>query len=276
MNRTMQISVWSFWAPKAGNRAHEYEDDYDFSYNRVTRGQREVHSSARVLRHSMCYPRFAVADGATGSVFSGTWAHQLVKLYVAKGPRRPETLRKWVEREVRAWLACVSRSDLPWYAVNKVNEGAFAALVGLSLLRGDLGGGSWTALAVGDSCLFQLRDGALVTRFPVAASEALGYHPWLLSTRADKNATIWERGDELRRTGDWQPGDSFLMMTDALAHWFLRQVEVDEKPWHTLSDLVTASALDRTAFLNWIEELRDAKQLRNDDVTLLIVSVEEA
>jgi hypothetical protein len=55
-------------------------------------------------------------------------------------------------------------------------------------------------------------------------------------------------------------------MTDALAQWFLQQVEADRRPWQALDGLATESE-----FAQWAEERRDRQELRNDDITLLTI-----
>jgi hypothetical protein len=55
-------------------------------------------------------------------------------------------------------------------------------------------------------------------------------------------------------------------MTDALACWFLKAYEQGQKPWK----------IKRTApkdFEKWIVKLREAREIRNDDVTLLRVEL---
>ena len=71
--------------------------------------------------------------------------------------------------------------------------------------------------------------------------------------------------------GRCRPGDMFFLATDAFAEWFLRQVEVGRDPCPLLTKLVNAPASE-SAFRDLIEKLRDNDQLRNDDVTLLVVT----
>jgi hypothetical protein len=67
--------------------------------------------------------------------------------------------------------------------------------------------------------------------------------------------------------GDWRPGDRFLLMTDALAHWFLRRHEAAQQPWHDLARAAGA------AFADWVEDCRERDGLRNDDVTLVTIDL---
>jgi hypothetical protein len=60
-------------------------------------------------------------------------------------------------------------------------------------------------------------------------------------------------------------------MTDALAKWFLEQVEVCGRPWQELDGLLQAPT-PQPAFEEWVTTLRDAGRLRNDDVTLMLIN----
>ena len=85
-------------------------------------------------------------------------------------------------------------------------------------------------------------------------------------------------------------GDQFLLMTDALAKWFLLQTERMEKPWRPIGQFFraeqdttkgikdenrneTGGAPPATHFADWVERLRDQGDLRNDDVTLLVIQM---
>jgi hypothetical protein len=120
----------------------------------------------------------------------------------------------------------------------------------------------WQALAVGDSCLFQVRANKLRRAFPLERAGDFSNAPWLLGSRGSTEA-IKEK--EVRGGGDWIIGDRFWLMTDALAQWFLEQVEAGRQPWEALEPLLT-DPRPQERFAAWIEELRDSHALRNDDV----------
>jgi hypothetical protein len=128
----------------------------------------------------------------------------------------------------------------------------------------------WRAVAVGDSCLFHTRGSRLLASFPVEHAADFGNMPRLLgsrSSRPDKLSEGWDRAH-----GRWKPRDRFLLMTDALAQWFLRQTETGKHPLEAITRLL-AEAEPHKAFPGWVEERRDRQGLRNDDVTLLVVDV---
>jgi hypothetical protein len=131
----------------------------------------------------------------------------------------------------------------------------------------------WEALAVGDCNLFQVRGGKLLTAFPLTQSVQFTGGPFLVPTRGTA-------GNDLARHtrvghGDWQPNDTFYLMTDALAAWFLRCCEAGQQPWDVLEQ-VLGTADPQESFTALVRGLREEKLLHNDDVTLLTIHVDEA
>ncbi len=218
----MEVSV--FRIPKAGSSRAEYEDAVAWSTRRR---------------------RFAVADGASASAFARIWAELLVRAYAA-GKLRPEHLHEDLLPLQSQWTQAVETRDLPWYAIEQVRRGAFAALVGLTIAHD-----TWTALAAGDSCLFHVRDGELLQAFPISDSEEFGNRPFLIGSRASCNPE-WVHTAE----GTWQPGDTFLLMSDALAALYLRENRVE-----------------LGGFRAWVRRMRAERLMRNDDVSLLHLAI---
>ncbi len=151
-----------------------------------------------------------------------------------------------------------------------MRKGAFSTILGLSMRDGDgtNSSGSWEAFAVGDSCLVQIRDGALLTSFPLSNAANFTNSPFLLGSNPEANVGI--DSQTKTQTGTWQSGDTLYLMTDALAAWFLREVENNQAPWHVLRDLDT----DELPFRPWLDDLRNTHQMRNDDVTLYRVDID--
>ena len=239
---SVHVRVWARHAPKSGNSSQEYEDA--FWPNRAARRRGPVF-------------RCAVADGATEASFSGRWAELLTRAY-CRGHFGNGRLAGTIGRLQATWSAEIGSKSLPWYAQEKVRQGAFSSLLGLTLC-----GGTWRALAVGDSCLFQIRDERVITAFPLTESGQFGNTPLLLSSNPRCNDTL---ADSLPAAGgDARPGDRFLLMTDALACWFLAAVERDERPWDDLSP----ARAGRAAFATWLAGLRTDRAIRNDDTTVL-------
>jgi hypothetical protein len=219
-------TVTAFRLPKNGYTLDECEDAFDYSVDSQ---------------------RYAIADGATESSFSDRWAQSLVN-----------------------WAA------LPWYCQEKAERGAYAAFVGLEfgahgsiwekIVGRTLQGEEmvWQAFAVGDSCLFQVRDGSLIASFPIQKSDDFTSRPILLASDETNNLSALK--DIQSASGGVKPGDRFFLATDALAKWFLSRLEAGEKPWETLLEQQTEAQ-----FAALVEQLRKTQNLRNDDTTLVII-----
>jgi hypothetical protein len=150
--------------------------------------------------------------------------------------------------------------------------GAFATLLGVELRDTGAGteSGSWHSFAVGDSCLFQIRDDTLLTSFPLEREDEFTSSPVLISSNLPRNEPVWDAVRVLE--GDWRAGDEFLLMTDALAAWFVTLHEAADRPWNMLIGLTEDPDVE-VVFSQWVNEMRQEQSLRNDDVTLIRVRI---
>jgi hypothetical protein len=209
--------------------------------------------------------RFAIADGASEASFAGVWARALVEGFVS-APGRPWQNLRWLQPQRQHWAEQVDGLALPWYAEQKRDQGAFATLLGLALWPAASDqSGRWRALAIGDSCLFHIRGERFLTSFPLTETAEFGNRPNLLGSRAGASEDSGEHAQ-----GRWQPNDRFLLMTDALAQWFLHETEQGHTPLQAI-DRLLAQAAPEAAFAEWVEERRNRESLRNDDVTLMVI-----
>ena len=240
----MAVKSRTFWLPRRGSSTDEYED------------ARALDDASR---------RYALADGATEGCFTGLWARLLVEDFVS----HPElAASKWsssLSAIQRRWNDDVRARKLDWDADYWIEQGAFAAFLGIALAQD---GCCWQAVAVGDTCLFHTRDNALLRAFPLDRSDKFGNRPQLVGSRMpvaaiDKRQRIWS-------DGCGRSGDRLWAMTDALAKWCLAEYEASRAPWRQLESLVS-SPKEGDVFSSWIESLRDAGGLLNDDVTLLAI-----
>jgi hypothetical protein len=242
--RWQALKLW-----KQGNAAEEYEDA----------GAGDVVSG-----------RFAVADGASEASFAAIWARLLVERFLTP-PGRPWRSLDWVGPLRSAWAAEVDGLSLPWFAEEKRALGAFATFLGLAFRPRAAGlPGCWRALAVGDCCLFHTRGEHLLQSFPLTRSAEFGNRPRLIGSRP---SSAKQDGRLEQARGQWQPADRFLLMTDALAQWYLHRTEQQKDPLREIGGLLMESS-PGDAFSGWIREQRNHTQLRNDDVTLIVVDVE--
>jgi len=242
------IRVQVFSVPKAGNQPEEYEDAIAFD-----------EGSSRV----------AITDGASDAFEAGKWARALVECYVKRPPTfDAESILSWLVAPIQMWRAGIQWERLAWYAEEKARRGSFATLLGInfeSIHPHDLlqNNWSWSAVALGDSCLFHLRANVLLTSFPCVRHEEFDTTPWLVSTNLEYSRQSLKG---LRTaTGEWRSGDLMLVSTDALAAWLLNRNGRGVDFWRRLESLADGD------FLLLVEQARDRGEMRNDDVTLAVI-----
>jgi len=255
--------VWkSFSLCKDGNREEENEDAvYPLMLN----------GSSLVVDQFSC----AMADGATQSSFSKLWAGLLVK-QSSQSHQFQQDLNQTVNSARLQWKNALPDRELPWPVAIKVRQGAFATLLwfhiwhknGISGLPSVPVDHGWAASAVGDTCLFQVIKGRFVSSFPLTRAAQFSNTPDLIST----NLTYANvRGMNINTSGKWRRGDHFLIASDALAHWFIKEIENGTLTW----SMVSLNLTSIVRFQTWIRSLRRQSLIRNDDTSLICLTVDE-
>lgn len=248
-----------FWLPKAGNHADEYEDAFKVRYPQ------------RIGASSYGVARVAVSDGATESAFAREWANALTDVFAARPPNlcglTEDSLNSWLEPAQARWRDDVPWDRIPWHREAKARAGAFATLLGLTIgtSMDNSRQLSWQAVAVGDSCLFVVRDDRLLLSFPLYDATQFDNNPPLICSNPANANCLWKETYLAR--GECAAGDLFILASDALACWFLAQNADGKKPWDALM------TLDSSRWEVWVEEARRSGSMRNDDTTLVIIKV---
>ncbi len=247
----MNLTPQGFWLPKAGNSESDYEDAFAIGPAGV-----------------------AIADGATESSFARAWAMSLTEGFACEPLTTSPDLNELLERVgplQQRWHEGIAWDRLPWFAEDKARNGAFTALLTLRFeetltTEGEPDSSTverrWYAFAIGDTCLFQIREEAMHLAFPLNTAAAFDSTPLLLSSNPARNLHVWEQAEVLN--GSFQPGDTLLLMTDALSKWFLTEVEAGNSPWHILNAIRS-----QEEFAAFVTELRTSHHIKNDDTTLL-------
>ena len=247
-----------FRLPKAGNRPEECEDDSWYNY-RV--GKSRLVDTAKI----------ALSDGASESAFARPWAQILAQGFVER-PLDPSglnesALQSWLEERARQWDKVVPWDRIPWHGEAKTRAGALATLLGLTIEPDGSSGMSWQATAVGDCCLFLVRQDAMLLSFPLEDAAQFNNTPALICSNPGNNRRLPEA---VRRTqGECAPGDLFILASDALACWILESHAAGEKPWEQLAALDSPEGWD-----DWVQTQRQERSLKNDDTTVVIIKVE--
>lgn len=255
----------TFWLPKAGLTDAEYEDA---AANSVS-DELTVELSPEIDD-----VKVTVADGATESLLSGSWAKALSHSVATEQLRH----RHWpdaIKSAIQDWPAYLNsyREDrilrnkpVAWYEEPGLERGAEATLAALRLRNPRSGRpGCWWSMAVGDATLFQIRGETCNRAFPMRRSCDFNTAPDLIRS-LDHESSFKKR---LKKTkGDWQPDDLFFLCTDALAAWFLERLEDEDQPWSIWRDFGSS---DCQTFPSWVDNERACGRLKNDDVTLVRV-----
>jgi hypothetical protein len=210
---------------------------------------------------------YAIADGATEAFGARRWARLLVRAWV----RRPAAdcagfiglVGELARRTRQHWAA----KKLPWYADEKRLQGSYAAFAGV-LFEQAGGALRWRAIAVGDCCLFQLRGSELLAALPLSEPAQFGFRPQLVPSRADLVVTCADHTGEFG--GGAEPGDRFLLLSDAAACWFLEHAGSREAFAGLLAQ-GRSRELDQL-----IAAERQSGRMRNDDVAAMLIVVEAA
>jgi hypothetical protein len=244
----------AFWRPKHGNSEAEYEDAFWLPTGSPLPACETI--------------RLAVADGATETLYANLWAKLLVRSY-GKCGHPVDFLDPALQRIRGVWKKCVHQRPLPWYAEAKVQMGAFSSLLGLSVTKanaGDASPGTWIAHAVGDSCLFHIREDKCLAAFPLKTSGEFSSRPALLSSSPASRPC-----PSFTTDGCWKAGDVFFLMTDALACWFLAALERGIDPLESLRRLEQQEDFDQFIAQQRFDVVEaGTSSLRNDDVTMIV------
>ena len=234
--------------PKRGNSAEENEDAHHPKW---------IKSDVELENPFVC----AVADGANETSYSSLWANMLVETFAdCRGDEDEFESRLPALRA--QWKETVHSKSLLWYAEEKVAKGAFATLLGVTVRTIDTRT-MWHSIAVGDSCLFHVREHRLRAVFPSTTVEQLRERPTLLSSNPAVDAGLLELVSKL--SGELVVGDRLYLVTDAVAAWILSNLDTDSKPFDQIDQMLRTKA----SFPEWLEHLWETRSLKNDDCTIL-------
>jgi serine/threonine protein phosphatase PrpC len=222
-----------------------------------------------------------VADGVASAIFSRAWATILCEAVLREPPNPDDqaAFAVWLEGCRRQWQSQIDESRLSWFQKPKLAQGAFSTLVWLQFDPGETDepsddgsaassaerSTSFRARAIGDSCLFHVRDGQTLRMFPELTREQLQRDPLALGS------VDLGRDDNLRFEscrGQCQEGDLLVLCSDAIVGYVLDEQEAGNRPpWRRWWDI------DRRTWQEEIIALREARKLPHDDTTVLMLQL---
>jgi hypothetical protein len=133
------------------------------------------------------------------------------------------------------------------------------------LVATDARGYLFRGYAIGDSCLFHIRDGKLLKAFPLELPDEFSADPNVIGS-VDRKAdhTMEFQSYEARCEFD----DQLIFCTDALAWWVLKQFERGPVDWEQFW------SMDKDAWINFVASIRqDEEGMRLDDTTIVLLKL---
>ncbi len=250
MSSVKQSAIWDlqtrqFLLPKSGHDASECEDAIAF----------DVETS-----------RFAVADGATEAFDARNWSKRLAQQWVqTESTLKREEFRQWATAQGRELRDSWDSLNLSWYSEEKARIGSFAAFVGVEIdLRSE--SPAWNAIALGDSCLLHCRDGALLKSFPLNRPESFNSNPVLVAS--DPSLLESAIQSVVVEAGSCQDGDVLLLLSDAVACWYLQRLEQND-----LDPDALLMARHDEELSDYFDDQRLIGKIRNDDIAVLRIEI---
>jgi len=210
--------------------------------------------------------RFAVADGATEAFDARNWAERLAHNWVrSDAALTPEAFHSWVNAEGLALHSSWNQLTLPWYAEEKAREGSFAAFVGLELDL-DTQQPTWKAIALGDACLLQCRNGSLIKSLPLSNSASFNSAPLLVASEP----SLYKNSEQslVIDCGSCEDNDVLFLLSDAAAAWYLERFEQNN-----FADVFQTH--DGQAATEFFENEREAGRIRNDDIAVMRLEIQQ-
>lgn len=216
--------------------------------------------------------RYAIADGVTRSFFPKMWADLLVKSFCEETALSLEkqNWEEWITSFQQKWLEqaiSTVQKTKRFISIDRLSrsESAASTFVGLEIDRTKA---KWKAMIIGDSCLFHFRDSGLKGSYLVKKSEDFTNRPGIFASFAKDSL-----GHPSFVTESVNPGDIFILTTDALAKWIIQHDEVGKLDY-AFAQLTSIEKEEQ--FEDFVEEARESDGicLVSDDVALILISVE--
>lgn len=245
--RSHPVIIRRILIPKAGHSPVECED---------------------AISVNMASLRFAVADGATEAYDSKRWAKLLCRTWTALSnePLADAQIVDCLSAIGNRFSSKSHTTSTAWYVEAHAAQGSFATFIGLSLHPTGSSSGDWHVYAVGDCCMLVLDPTLRVESFPLSHSSEFTSHPLSVPSELRQMRHL----DDLVKctTGRYGPGHAFLLLSDAIAHFFMKTIEDDPT---RLRHLIRAVRDDTATFREQLCVFQQERAIRNDDLALLYV-----
>lgn len=241
------LKIRSFKTPKLGLSEKECEDSYALSSP----------NSETV--------KIAVTDGATESLFSNVWADLLAQNYIDQGSAFLNDLQSISDHFINQVTERIKQmpDTRHWFMYEKLERGSHATFAGIEFYNDD----KIKISTIGDSCVFwRYKHDERFEMLPELSPEDFGVFPASICNLPQTWKTLSQKeiSKELTSTNITQ----IIICTDSLACWLAKKLISEPSAWEELFKIS-----DCTNFTNFFTNLREEKEMRNDDITLVLIDV---
>lgn len=248
----ISLQVRSFQMSKLGNKSADCEDSFS------------ADPSAQ---------RFAMADGASSSLFSDIWARSLTQTAIEAGGDIGEDSAEEKISEImllarNKWYSSIPWDSLPWFLKNKAVSGSYSTLLITEFHRLASSYG-FTTLAVGDTCIFKVSHGEPKFSFPLSEPREFNNSPKLVWS--GKGNPLPEKirlslPKHVRTQGIVSPGEKIVLATDAIAKWMLEFQGFDR---------IISAIGEHDVMKRFVSSEINNKRMRNDDITVAVIQIKK-
>ncbi|MCF8274945.1 MAG: hypothetical protein K9I95_14055 [Flavobacteriaceae bacterium] len=208
---------------------------------------------------------FALADGTTQSFKSEIWAELITRNFINKTTFIPieliSNLSKSVEQYNGVNFEFSSNPAKASLEKTKQAKGGTATFIGLQFSENN----KVNVISCGDSNLFVYNSKNLISSFPYSDIESLDSNNYFLNSIDLIKGNIDEKFFN-QKIIDIVPGDNLILATDALSRLILQKPEV-------FNELIILS--DFESFHNFCLKYWESKELQEDDISAIIINIEE-
>ena len=209
---------------------------------------------------------FAIADGVSTAPFSQTWSNNVVKKFIEKpfaSDLNEQKLKDWLEDIRKEWSSEIDQRKSPKMILERAKEvGGSTTFLGMIIQEMKKKYQKLQLFGIGDTNMFLIRNKRIKYSFPVTSVES--FTDQTIGLCSIDNAS--QKIPELKEFNA-KRGDIVILATDALAKWIFKYYKKGgEYSWKRILK-------NKNDIQNFIDKLRDAKKIDDDDTTCIIIKI---
>jgi serine/threonine protein phosphatase PrpC len=209
---------------------------------------------------------FAIADGVSTAPFSQIWSNNVVKKFIEKpfaSDLNEQKLKDWLEDIRKEWSSEIDQRKSPKMILERAKEvGGSTTFLGMIIQEMKKKYQKLQLFGIGDTNMFLIRNKRIKYSFPVTSVES--FTDQTIGLCSIDNAS--QKIPELKEFNA-KRGDIVILATDALAKWIFKYYKKGgEYSWKRILK-------NKNDIQNFIDKLRDAKKIDDDDTTCIIIKI---